>query len=1302
MESLLSPDPLVDGADLPEQWKRYIRDFDLFLEAVEKANASGAVKVALLLRTVGARGNDIYSSFKWENDADKKDYDKVKEKFQSFCAPRVNTVAMTHKLLTTKQGRMTIDEYVTELHNIARQCDFKDMYDRMVLQALILGVESSRTQRRLFEKADLKLDVAIDLCRAQEAASRDIKAIDPRKGEEEIKLLRHKTTRSGQSEHRNKGTSSKCTKCGTVHPPRSCPAYGRKCFKCNNYNHFEKMCTSKRGARKGKDKEESANQAADWNYSTDSEESSYALQVTCRDRKLLSTLRMQSSSSTTCDIEFQCDTGATSNILSQKDYELLGSPDLHQTKTKVTCYNGSQIAPSGWCYLNTINENKDVKLKFLVLDVNKQHSLLSLNTCLNLGLIHMSDSINLTRTDNLEPMLAEYEDVFSGMGLLPGEYEIEIEPEVRPVGVRPRKVPLTMKAEVEAELARLENEGIIAKVQSPTDWISHMQPVRKANGTIRICIDPQNLNRAIRRNHTVMPTLDDVLPQLNAARYFTLCDAKQGFLQVKLADKSTDLTTFWTPKGRYKFLRMPFGISSAPEEFQRRLADALQGLDGVSVVADDILVYGRDRHEHDSNLQQLLERARDTGLRLNKDKCRFLAPELPYIGHLLTEDGVKADPKKVSAILEMPAPTTVEGVKRFLGHITYMAKFLPNLSAESEPLRRILQQKVFNWDEGQQAAFDTLKRLLTETSTLQYYDVNKPVVIQTDASSAGLGAVLLQDDKPVTYVSRSLTQTESGYAPIELETMAIVFALTRLDQYVFGHHDVTVKTDHKPLIPIFRKPIFKASRRIQSMLLSLQRYAGLKLVWRPGNEQITADLLSRDAQMEEPVADRAKEFIFGIADHQSDQPMSDAVYQELREATAADPTLQELRDYVLLGWPQSPRDNLQRFSSFKEDLAFDNGILYRGTRAVVPASLQSAMLDRLHSSHQGVESTLRRARLSVYWPNMKEDVMKRCHSCKTCLRDSPKQQREELRSHHVPPQPWNKVGIDLFELSRTHYVVVVDYTSDYFEYLKLPSQCTRDIILGVKEVFSRLGIPKLVQTDNASYFMSAEFGKFAQGWKFEHSTSSPHYHQSNGKVEAAVKISKRILRRCSDPFLALLEFRNTPTREMTTSPIQRLLGRPTRSNIPQPITTTDEEYKNHQEKVTRQTKMQGRYNKTAHNLPALKEGQPVMVRDYHEHKREWKEAKVAKQLSGRSYSVEIDGELRRRNRRDLRPTMVSGEPTNHPVPEPPPNSENTNSESVPAAPNPVQSDIAPSPLAQEPRRSQRERRQPAWMADYQC
>ena len=745
----MAPEPLTSGGNLPERWKRYVRTFEQFLVATGRADKPDPVKIALLLRTIGQRGNDMFDAFTWDADADRQVYQTVVDKFNSFCAPRVNVVAMTHKLLTKKQGQLTIDEYVTELHNVARDCNLggREQYERMMIQALLLGIENDRVRRRLFERQDFTLDEAIATCRAMESAREDLRTVQtPAETVHAIKPATRKYAKQKKQEHEH------CRKCGDNHPPRKCKAYGKECFKCRKMNHFSKCCTSK--TVKANLVQSTKPQ---WNYSSD--ESTNSIHLSKQDRKMMATVHVVNGT-VQGKVKFQLDTAATCNMLTRRDYTKMGKPKLTDTKTPVTLYDDSTVMPDGWCTMTVKdNANNTHHLNFLVMNTG-QHSLLSLNTCLDLSLIQMNESVHLVSDEPIENILMQYENVFHGIGCLPGEYDIEIDPSVTPVQVRPRKIALSMKEDVKAKLDVLETQGVIEKVDIPTPWISHLQPVRKSNGTVRLCLDPQNLNQALRRNHFQMPDIDDVLPQLAEAKVFSLCDAKDGFLQVKLSEKSSHLTTFWTPYGRYKWKRMPFGISIAPEEFQRRLSTALEGLEGVSVVADDILIYGKDRAQHDENLRKFLKRASKCELKLNKKKCRFHMTELPYIGHVLTSEGVKPDPKKVSAIKDTEAPRNSEDVRRFLGHVNYMAKCLPNLSAESEPLRRLLNlpDDEFCWGVDQRNAYETLKQMLTSEKLLQYYDSRKPIVIQTDASTAGLGVVLMQEDKPVAYASRSLTK----------------------------------------------------------------------------------------------------------------------------------------------------------------------------------------------------------------------------------------------------------------------------------------------------------------------------------------------------------------------------------------------------------------------------------------------------------------------------------------------------------------------------------------------------------------
>ena len=261
-------------------------------------------------------------------------------------------------------------------------------------------------------------------------------------------------------------------------------------------------------------------------------------------------------------------------MLTRRDFVKMGKPRLTESTQAITMYDDSKVIPDGRCTM-TVTDNMNCKhtLNFLVMET-KQHSLLSLKACVDLNLT-VNDSVHMVADEPLENILAEYDSVFKGIACLPGEYDLETDESITPVQVQPRKIPLSMK-EVKTKLDTLTKQCIIEQVESPTPWINHLQPVRKSNGTVRLCVDPQHLNQALKRNHYQTPDIDDVLPQLAEAKMFSLCDAKDGFLQVKLSEKSSHLTTFWTPYGRYKWKRMPFGISTAPEEFQRRLSSALK------------------------------------------------------------------------------------------------------------------------------------------------------------------------------------------------------------------------------------------------------------------------------------------------------------------------------------------------------------------------------------------------------------------------------------------------------------------------------------------------------------------------------------------------------------------------------------------------------------------------------------------------------------------------------------------------------------------------------------------------------
>ena len=275
--------------------------------------------------------------------------------------------------------------------------------------------------------------------------------------------------------------------------------------------------------------------------------------------------------------------------------------------------------------------------------------------------------------------------VFQGLGELGEPLHLEEDEMITPVQIPPRRIPEALKVPLKDHLAELEQQGVIEKVTQATDWVSAIVVNKKSDRKTRLCLDPQPLKRALKRCHYPIPTIEEVLPDLANAEVFTKLDGKNGYWQVKLDQDSSTLTTFNTPFGRYKWTRIPFEISPAGEIFQRRLDQAIEGLDGVRTVADDLLIIGNGEtvgdavKDHDTKLEGLLTRCRERGIKLNQTKFALKQTSMPYIGHLLTAHGVKADPSKVDAIANLTKPIDVQGVRRILGMTNYLAKFLPKL-----------------------------------------------------------------------------------------------------------------------------------------------------------------------------------------------------------------------------------------------------------------------------------------------------------------------------------------------------------------------------------------------------------------------------------------------------------------------------------------------------------------------------------------------------------------------------------------------------------------------------------------------
>ena len=429
--------------------------------------------------------------------------------------------------------------------------------------------------------------------------------------------------------------------------------------------------------------------------------------------------------------------------------------------------------------------------------------------------------------------------------------EIRVDPVARPVATHPRRHAISIRTDIEKELKRLRDRDVIESVQEATPWVSPLVPVRKSDGSLRLCVDYRQLNKWIIRERHMMPTLDEITAMLSGSTVFSVLDAESGFHQLPLSPDSRGLTTFSAHYGLFRFKRLPFGIACAPEIFQRVVSSILTGLDGVTVYIDDILIFGKNQAEHDARLKQVLQRLAHANLKLNWSKCQVRQSRVKYLGHWLGVEGIWPDEDKLKAIQDTPCPESLTDVRRFLGMATYLSKFIPQLSQATESLRHLAKQIPFTVTDQLREAFASAKlKIAQPLLKLAYFStsISTPTAISSDASPKGLGAILWQQDEhgrwtPVTCASSSLTDAEVRYSQMEREMLGVVYAITRFRQYVLGR-PFEVFTDHKPLISIVRKPFEEVPPRLQRWLVALMPYQ-FSITHIPGCRLVCTDALSR-------------------------------------------------------------------------------------------------------------------------------------------------------------------------------------------------------------------------------------------------------------------------------------------------------------------------------------------------------------------------------------------------------------------------------------------------------------------------
>ena len=392
------------------------------------------------------------------------------------------------------------------------------------------------------------------------------------------------------------------------------------------------------------------------------------------------------------------DTGASINVIDQQTYSKLCDVHLKPTQTRAFAYNQSEPVSFMGKFDAVIETKKRMSVAtFYVVKGQNSGNLLSLSTAQDLGLITLHLKSVSTKDAAVDNILDKHKSVFNGLGKLRGTtVKLDIDKtNITPKAQPQRRIPYHIREKVKTALQQLKKEDVIERVpeDEATPWVQPIVAVPKKDGNVRICVDMRLPNEAIKRVRHPIPTEKDISVELNGAKYFTKLDLTQAYHQLVLDEQSRYITTFSTHIGLFRYKRLNYGTNASAEIFQYVLQRELQGLHGVRNIADDIIVFGKTRAEHDANLDNCLRRLKSKGLKLNRDKCVFLSNTLEFFGQIFSKDGIRPDRKRVTDLLHAPRPANVSEVRSLLGMANYSSQYIPDFATLTAPTSRTNEKK---------------------------------------------------------------------------------------------------------------------------------------------------------------------------------------------------------------------------------------------------------------------------------------------------------------------------------------------------------------------------------------------------------------------------------------------------------------------------------------------------------------------------------------------------------------------------------------------------------------------------------
>lgn len=764
---------------------------------------------------------------------------------------------------------------------------------------------------------------------------------------------------------------------------------------------------------------------------------------------------------------------------------------------------------------------------------------------------------------------------------------VHFQPNATPHAVHtPIPVPHHWKEKVKADIDRDTRLGIIEPIPQGTitPWCARMVVTPKKNGEPRRTVDLQQLNKATLREVHHTPSPFNMVASIPTGKRKTVLDAWNGYHSLPLNEASKDATTFITEWGRYRYCRAPMGFHASGDAYTRRFDDITSDQPRVVRCVDDSLLWDDNIEMSFWHTFEYVKKCADNGIIFNSEKFQFAMETAEFAGFEITADGYKPLRKLLNAVGNFPTPTNITDVRSWFGLINQLSYTFAQAHVMA-PFRELLTKKAFYWDSTMDEIFRTSKSKIVGLvqDGVKAFEPSRPTCLATDWSKNGIGFTLTQKHcecrppfnpgcgdghwKLVFAGSRFTKDSESRYAPIEGEALAVVFGLQRCRMFVMGAPNLILAVDHKPLIKILNDRALDTISNPRLLQLKektlMYRY---DICHMPGksNAMKIADIASRNP-VHPDTCDQSSICELTTTTHAAHRAddVKTVNWETINTEAATDRECIDLVNQIRSGFPYTREElapELRLYWSMKEDLYVVENVPFKEHKMLIPKRLRKVVLEGLHSAHQGINGMLANARSRFFWPGLDAAIrLTRAH-CRQCNEQAPSQPKEQPIPSPSPEVPFAQVAMDLCHLSGYQYLIYVDRYSGWVEVAQLNNGTIRSIRGALLAWFSTYGVPEEIATDGGPPFNSSDYARLLKDWSIRTRLSSAYFAQSNGRAEAAVKTAKRILLGNTNTVTgrldtyeaakALMTHRNTPAQDTSVSPAVALFGRPIRDHLP--------------------------------------------------------------------------------------------------------------------------------------------------------